>query len=453
VAARFPGAPRISDRTGSCEQPLESLLAELDPTSAGRARTALSWMLPEGAVLAELGQVELQEFLWYLLPLKWLADTGELHEVAWSLADLFTAARLERYAALCRASQTHLLLDLWQDDDHEPALKLMNAAVRSSGVEPPDTPLMGWGSVSGEAENAARHRVSQALEQSVDAGLLVPGERGWKQLAARITEVSLRMPRLELRGGTLLQAVCRERAESWATGYPEVRQDLLRRMLPLLAGEVAVPAEAGACLMPLRWLLERVGDGVLLTAAGWLPKALVVEANDVFGWFDLFDAAVRSETDLPELGTLNELARRTRLITKKGRKVSLSAAGRRAVGDPVLLWRTVVADVFAAGTYEGEGAALAAATLVRHSAPVPYPRVEATVGAGLKGRWRTVAGEAIEEWSGLDATREFGLLAEVFGWIEQNDDGAARTWALTTPGRRAALLGLQLQARAPRTRV
>jgi hypothetical protein len=179
----------------------------------------------------------------------------------------------------------------------------------------------------------------------------------------------------------------------------------------------------------------------------------VVEANDVFGWFDLFDAAVRSETDLPELGTLNELARRTRLITKKGRKVSLSAAGRRAVGDPVLLWRTVVADVFAAGTYEGEGAALAAATLVRHSAPVPYPRVEATVGAGLKGRWRTVAGEAIEEWSGLDATREFGLLAEVFGWIEQNDDGAARTWALTTPGRRAALLGLQLQARAPRTRV
>jgi len=223
-------------------------------------------------------------------------------------------------------------------------------------------------------------------------------------------------------------------------------------MLPLLAGEVAVPVAAGACLMPLRWLLERVGDGVLLTQAGWLPKALVLEANDTFGWFDLFGLAVRSETDLPELGALSELARRTRLITKKGRKVFLSGPGRRALGDPHLLWRLVVADVFAAGTYEGEGAALAAATMVRANMQVPYPRVEATVGAGLLGRWRTTSGEQLEAWSGVDATHEFGLLADVFGWIKQEDDGRYRTWTLTAPGRAAALLGLQLQARAPRTR-
>jgi hypothetical protein len=410
-------------------------------------------MLPAGAALTHLSQTELQEFLWYQLPVKWLAQTRELHEVAWSLADLFTAAGLERYAALCRAPATHRLLDAWQDNDPEPARKAMSQAIKDSGVDPPDTPLMRWGSVLGAAEQSARWRVSQVLEQAVDAGEMVPGERGWKQLAVRITEVCLMMPRLDLHGATLYQAVCGERGSSWAAEYPAVRQDLLSEMLPLLACEIDVPVEAGACLMPLRWLLERIGDGVTLTLAGWLPNALVVEANDTFGWFDLFGVTVRTETDLPELGTLNELARRTRLITRKGRRVSLSAVGRRVLTDPSLLWRIVVAEMFSAGTYEGEGAALAAATLVRANMPVAYPRVEATVGAGLVGRWRTASGEALEEWSGLDPTHEFGLLADVFGWIEQDDDGQNRTWALTAPGRDAALLGLQLQARTPRNRV
>jgi hypothetical protein len=443
----------MGDPHGTREQPLEILLAGLHPASAELARAAMCRMLPEGAPLTHLSQAVLQEFLWHQLPVKWLAETRELHEVAWSLADLFTAAGLERYAALCRAPQTHRLLDAWQDIDHEPARQAMNQAIRASGVDPPDTPLMRWGSMLGEAEQSARKRVSQALEQAIDAGELVPGRRGWKQLALRITEVSLMLPRLDLRGATLLQAVFRERGSSWAAEYPAVRQDLLSEMLPQLAGDVAVPVAAGACLMPLRWLLERIGDGVTLTRAGWLPKALVVEANDIFGWFDLFGVTARTETDLPELGTLNELARRTRLITRRGRRVSLSAVGRRVLTDPNRLWRIVVADMFSAGTYEGEGAALAAATLVRANMPVAYPRVEATVGAGLVGRWRTASGESVEEWSGLDATREFGVLADVFGWIEQDDDGQDRTWTLTAPGREAALLGLQVQSRTPRNRV
>jgi len=450
LAGRFPGAPRTSDRIGTSEQSLEQVLAGLQPASADRARAAIGRILPQGAALTHLNQAELQEFLWYQLPVKFPAETRELHEIAWSLADLFTVAGLERYAALCRAPQTHRLLDAWQDNDCEPARRSMRQATKASGVDPPDTPLMSWGSVLGAAEQAARMRVSQALEQAIDAGDLVPGERGWKQLAVRVTEVSLTMPRLDLRGATLLQAVWGERGSSWAAEYPAVRQVLLSEMLPFLESDIDVPVAAGACLMPLRWLLERIGDGVTLTRAGWLPKALVVEANDTFGWFDLFGVTVRTETDLPELGTLSGLGRRTRLITRRGCKVSLSAAGRRGLNDPNLLWRIVVADMFSAGTYEGEGAALAAATLVRAGMPVAYPRVEATVGAGQVGRWRTTSGEALEEWSGLDATREFGVLADVFGWIEQDDDGQSLTWTLTAPGREAALLGLQLQARTPR---
>jgi hypothetical protein len=453
LAARFPGAPRPGERRGASQQSLEALLGDLDPFSADLARPALGAMLPEGDSLSELGQAELQEFLWYELPVKWSVEASELHAIASSLADLFAAAGLDRYAALCRAPQTHQLLDAWQDHDHEPARRMMREAILGSGVDPPDTSLMGWGSVMGVDEDAARRRVSQALEQAIDTGELVPGQRGWKQLAVRITEVSLRMPQLDLHGGTLFEAVSRERGESWAAGSPRARQDILNPMLPLLAGEVAVPVEAGGCLMPLCWLLERIGDGVTLTQAGWLPKAMVLEANDAFGWFDFFGFKVRTETDLPELASLNELARRARLITRKGRRVSLSRTGRRALGEPSLLWRIVVADVFSAGTFEGEGAGLASAVLVKANTSVPRAVVEARVSAGLSGRWRTSSGESLEQWSGVDATREFGLLADVFGWLEQDGDWGSSTWRLTSPGRKAALTGLQIQSRTPRRHV
>jgi hypothetical protein len=52
--------PRVGDRASTCEQPLETLLADLDPSSADLARAAVDWMLPEGAALTQLGQIELQ---------------------------------------------------------------------------------------------------------------------------------------------------------------------------------------------------------------------------------------------------------------------------------------------------------------------------------------------------------------------------------------------------------
>lgn len=450
--ARFPGAPPMGDRADTREQPVEALLAKMDESSADLARAAVDWMLPEGSRLAELSQVELQEFLWYQLPMKWMVETSELHEIAWSLADLCTSAGLDRYAALCRAPETHLLLDAWQDDDHEPARRTMRRAIASSGVDPADTSLLQWGSVLGLAEHSASRAVSQALEQAIDAGELVPGGRGWKQLAARITEETLSMPRLDLHGGTMLSAVRGERSQSWAAGYPAARQDLLTQVLPLLEPEIGVPPEASECLTPLRWLLEHIGEGVPLTQTGRLPRALVLEANETFGWFELFGLKVRTETDLPELATLNVLAQRTKLIASKGRKVTLSATGRRALDDPGLLWQIVLEDLFSARTFEGEGAALAVAALVNAGGTLTRQSVEAKVTAGLEDRWCTDSGGTLDQWSGLHATRDFGLLAEVFGWVTRDSDWQNPTWTLTSPGREAALLGLQLQARTPRNR-
>lgn len=449
---RLPGTLDLGGRTPAGEQSIEALLAGLSPASADLARAALGWMLPEGRSLAGLGQVVLQEFLWYQLPMKWMVETSELHEIAQALADLFTAAGLDRYAALCRAPETHRLLDSWREGDLEPALRLMKESILSSGVDPPDTPLMGWGSALGVAEFSASRGVSQALEQAIDTGEMVPGGRGWKQHAARITEVSLTLPRLDLHGGTLLQAVRRERAENWASGPPPARSDLLTEVLPLLDGEVPVPVEAAESLRPLLWLLDHIGDGFMMTRTGLFPGASLREANDAFGWFDLVGLTLRTETDLPELLALHGLARRARLMTTKGRRGTVSAQGRLALRDPSLLWRIVVADIFAAETYEGEGAALAAATMLRSSTSLPRRALEASVGAGLEGRWQSEPGDGLGEWAVADAMRDFGVLGDVFGWLEHDDDWQNRLWALTSTGRLAGVLGLQIQAQSPRHR-
>ena len=128
LAARFPGTTRPRDRRGVGQHSLETLLDGLDPSSADLARAALGTMLPEGASLDQLGQAVLQEFLWYELAVKWSVETSERHSIASTLANLFAAAGLDRFAALCRAPQTHRLLDAWQDHDHEPARRMMKPA-------------------------------------------------------------------------------------------------------------------------------------------------------------------------------------------------------------------------------------------------------------------------------------------------------------------------------------
>jgi hypothetical protein len=191
----------------------------------------------------------------------------------------------------------------------------------------------------------------------------------------------------------------------------------------------------------------------MMTRTGLFPGATLREANDTFGWFDLVGLTLRTETDLPELLALHGLARRARLMTTRGRKVSVSAQGRLALGDPNLLWRVVVADIFAAETYEGEGAALTAATLLRTSTSLSRRALEARVAAGLEGRWHSEPGDGLDEWAVADAMRDFGVLADVFSWLEQDDDWQNRLWALTSAGRHAAVLGLQIQAQSPRHRL
>ncbi|MFJ5695107.1 plasmid pRiA4b ORF-3 family protein [Arthrobacter sp. NPDC093125] len=98
-------------------------------------------------------------------------------------------------------------------------------------------------------------------------------------------------------------------------------------------------ATAEAMVAPYLWLARRIGgDGLPLTAAGWLPPAVVHEAMTELGWAkNWIGNANREDQTLPVL-QLRESAQRLGLIRKiKGRLV-LTAALKRLLDDPAGLW-------------------------------------------------------------------------------------------------------------------
>jgi hypothetical protein len=132
-----------------------------------------------------------------------------------------------------------------------------------------------------------------------------------------------------------------------------VTQELTNRMPPGLRrefrsylhaagldGPASVGADvAGAMTAPYLWLTRRIGpEGLPLTAAGWLPPAVIREAMTELDWAkDWIGKANREDQTLPVL-QLRESAQRLGLIRKiKGRLV-LTSAAKRLLDDPAGLW-------------------------------------------------------------------------------------------------------------------
>jgi hypothetical protein len=89
------------------------------------------------------------------------------------------------------------------------------------------------------------------------------------------------------------------------------------------------------------WLLHRVGDGLTLTAAGWLPPAVVTEAMDAL-WPDEHWIGKRNREDLTEpVRRLRASAQRLGLLRVTRGRLLVTKAGAALRDDPVRLWRHV----------------------------------------------------------------------------------------------------------------
>ncbi|MDF2049577.1 plasmid pRiA4b ORF-3 family protein [Arthrobacter sp. Cr_A7] len=136
-------------------------------------------------------------------------------------------------------------------------------------------------------------------------------------------------------------------------GSQSLTQELAHRMPPglrrefrsylhaaALDGPATVEADvAEAMTAPYLWLTRRIGhEGLSLTAAGWLPPAVVREAMTELDWAkDWIGKANREDQTLPVL-QLRESAQRLGLIRKIKGKLILTSAAKRLLDDPQGLW-------------------------------------------------------------------------------------------------------------------
>jgi hypothetical protein len=89
---------------------------------------------------------------------------------------------------------------------------------------------------------------------------------------------------------------------------------------------------------PYRWLLDRVGDGIPLTKAGYLPTAFVSAAMRELGWTEEWYGEANREVHAAPVRELRETAQRFGLLRKNRGQLLVTKLGGRLVDDPDALW-------------------------------------------------------------------------------------------------------------------
>jgi len=221
---------------------------------------------------------------------------------------------------------------------------------------------------------------------------LVPGGRGWKQRAVEVTERTLQAPLDLPPGQTLATMVITERVEGWIraahdSAVAERRQAAVNRLL----SPIDPPDGFESVVAPMQWLLGHAADGIELTQAGYLARALVVEGAERFAWLPDWAKPPRSEVDVFAVGDLREVASSLRLVRKKGRTLTVTSAGKALLADPVGLWRVLASslggeDEFAQGLGELVGLCLVDGPAYGNSLSDDVQPMLAELGWQVEGR-------------------------------------------------------------------
>jgi len=438
-----------------------ALLGESELDGAQAARSALEWIGWQGEGPLLLRCYDVQLFLWYVLPRKFLASLDDKREAAAALARTLEhlGGRAARYAQLCTSAATDELLIAWEHD--EPAAwRRFRQLLDGSGIEPPDTDLLAWGQVMGFEEARARELVATALEEAIEDGRLTLGASAFKRRQAQLVGVALRERADAGDALTVLELVHRERLERWLQrGHTRGSAERRSALEPIAAIVAAAPpciepTAARAAVAPARWLLERARDGVALTQTGALNRALVREAVERWpDWWpsELFGPPNR-ERDVALLHELHGLLRRLRLLRRSGRQIVITTRGRKLHGDPSALLSTLAVELlagesFAAACVELAGALILGGATVGYSEELATRVHPAIVAEG----WRSAG----EHPSQRDVAREIANLlrpAEAVGLVASPPGSTRRTrdnLVLTTAGRAALTIGLRARALQP----
>lgn len=426
----------------------EAVAAAIDQVKArdralgADAEVAAQW-LTAGEGTAMLYQAAVQQFLWFTLPRKFPPTAWR--SVIAGTAALLDQLGLRRYAGIARSAETCDILDAWDQGD-ETGRRRALAAHAASGVNAPDTALVSWGSVMGIDEATAQESVERALEAAIVAGDLTPGAKGWKQTAARICDQTLTHPLADPGGQTLLTRLVTERVASWITSthvseHRRWRDHVSRQLLT----PIPPPADMEPIVATMRWLLECAASGTTLTQSGYLPRAMVVEAADRFGWW-AWDKPPRSEVDVPQLHELRGVASEMRLIRRTGGRLVTTAKGTRLVADSEQLWLELAGALGGSDEFGQMVAELVGLRLLATAAT--HDDLTATVAPILLGQgWRTNEGPITERNvdAAISSTLRWWRVLQMLQQV-----GLLRPISLTESGATTVLAYLRQRAAGPR---
>jgi hypothetical protein len=435
------------------EQELRDAIAvagEWDREGAQAAQSAFEWMGWEGEEPLFLRRYDVQLFVWYVLPRKYLAELDDKRAVAAALAGTLErlGGRAASYADVCRSPDTEQLLRAWEAEDPA-AWQTFRELLDGSGIEPPDTDLLAWGQVMGLEEARVREQVATALEEAIEAGLLSPGARGFRRRQAEVAKAALHEPWDGADGRSRLEAVRAERLERWLqSGYTRgsaERRAIVDPIVATIAEEPAAiePSAARAALAPTLWLLEQADDGIALTQTGALNRALVREVAERWpGWWaaDLFGPPHR-EDDMTPLWELHQLLRNLRLLRRKGRRMLTTKRGRDLAADPPALLEALATELLRGEDFHEACAELAVA-LILDGALIDYSGTlaEQVQPAIAAEGWRSgddAPGMRDVSWG----IAHFLRPAEAIGVLARKEGRSrvARDQLVLTPAGRAAL--------------
>ncbi len=356
----------------------------------GMAPESVADGLTAGEGTEMIHQAAVQQWLWWHLPRRYPEE--DWTSLADAAAELLDELGLAQLAQVARSDETTAVLGAWENGSDRGAKAFRNAH-GVSGVEPPDTELLAWGSVMGGDEAVALDTVERALGDAVRSGELVPGAQRWRSRATAITEQVLTR-RLDLPPGqTLVGLVITERLGQWVNSarHPllgEWRASVAKRLLH----PIEPPPDPGKGIAPLRWLLELASAprGAELTQSNYLARAAVLEAVERFGWWD-WPKPPHSEAEVHQLSTVRQAATRLRLVRRRGRRLHTTTRGAQLLAQPADLWRAVAAETEDGEEFTQMVTELAGLRLLRGS--VELGELAAEVGPILAALgWSTSSG-------------------------------------------------------------
>ena len=219
--------------------------------------------------------------------------------------------------------------------------------------------------------------------------------------------------------------------------------DALLRDADLSAGVTDVgETEAAEMTRAYTWLLHRVGDGLTLTAAGWLPPAIVTAAMEELG-LDRDWIGKNNREDMTEpVRRLRMSAQRLGLLRVSKGRLLRTRTGSALADDPTGLWRHLAQRV---ATPPREPFARAATQLLLLAVAAGRDRDAPLAQVLSAAGWRTGGRADVSRWAPEQAAELVTAVLDAVGAYGYGSRVSRSAKASPTPGARAlarlALLG------------